>query len=265
MADRQFLEELYARYNRRKHARSDPVRFLYAYEDIREREVAGLIAASLAYGRLGHILRSVADVLSRLQGEPRRFILSATSRRLRDACAGFRHRLVNQDRLWRFLLAVKDVLERHGSLEACFASHDAPSSPTILPGLMGLAGELADRGRAPAHLVARPEKGSACKRWNLYLRWLVRRDEVDPGGWERVRPSRLIVPLDVHMWRVCRKLGLTRRKVCNLKAAMEITDGFRRVSPADPVKYDFALMHASLTEGWAAKGVLLDSGLTGSG
>lgn len=264
MADRQFLEDLYSRYNRREHARHDPVRFLYAYEDIREREVAGLIAASLAYGQLRHILKSVADVLGRLQQEPRRFILSATPRQLCDACVGFRHRLVNEDRLWRFLLAVREVLQRHGSLEACFASHDAPSSPTILPGLIGLAGELAVHGHAPAHLVARPEKGSACKRWNLYLRWLVRCDEVDPGGWARVLPSRLIVPLDVHMWRVSRRLGLTQRKVCNLRAAMEITESFRRVSPADPVKYDFALMHASLEEGRTLKRVLLDSNLGGS-
>ncbi|MHC5035361.1 MAG: DUF2400 family protein [Planctomycetota bacterium] len=231
MADRQFLEDLYSRYNRREHARHDPVRFLYAYEDIREREVAGLIAASLAYGQLRHILKSVADVLGRLQHEPRRFILSATPRQLCDACVGFRHRLVNEDRLWRFLLAVREVLQRHGSLEACFASHDAPSSPTILPGLIGLAGELAVHGQAPAHLVARPEKGSACKRWNLYL---------------------------------SRRLGLTQRKVCNLRAAMEITESFRRVSPADPVKYDFALMHASLEEGRTLKRVLLDSNLGGS-
>jgi uncharacterized protein (TIGR02757 family) len=249
MADGQFLEEQYATYNRREYARQDPVRFLHPHDGVHEREVVGLIAALLAYGRLSQILKSVADALARLGGSPRSFILSATPQQLRSACRGFRHRVVNGDRLWRLLWAVKDVLERHGSIQACFSWHDEPSAETVLPGLSGLAGELAVRGGAPAHLVARPDKGSACKRWNLYLRWMVRRDEVDPGGWDKVSPARLIVPLDAHMWRVCRWLGLSRRRVCNLAAALEVTAGFRRFSPDDPVKYDFALMHASLLGG----------------
>ncbi len=245
MVSKGFLEELYAEYNRRECALCDPVKFLYLYEDAREREVAGLIAALLAYGRLEQILRSVAGVLDRLEGSPRKFLLCQTPQELLSACRGFKHRVTSAKQLAGLLCAVKGVLEAHGSLQACFCGHDDPSAQTILPGLSGLAGELERRGGELDHLVAHPARGSACKRWNLYLRWMVRCDAVDPGGWREVSPARLIVPLDAHMWRVCRQLGLTRRKTCNLRAALEITDAFRRISPGDPVRYDFALMHAS--------------------
>jgi uncharacterized protein (TIGR02757 family) len=240
-----FLEAIYARYNRRAVARRDPVSFLYAYDDVREREVVALLAAFLAYGRLPQIMASVADALERLGGRPRAYILDHSPQQLRRACEGFTHRVVNADRLWRLLWAVKDVLDSHGSLEAAFAAHDGPASPTVLPGLTGLAGLMRGRGHAPGHLVADPGAGSACKRWCLFLRWMVRRDEVDPGGWRCADPARLIVPLDAHMWRVCRGIGLTRRRTVNMAAALEVTGGFRPFAPDDPVRYDFALMHAS--------------------
>jgi uncharacterized protein (TIGR02757 family) len=246
MVEKAFLDELYSEFNGAQHAEQDPVRFPRMYEDVREREVTGLIAALLAYGRLARILKSVADVLDRLERAPRLCILSSSPEQLRAACSGFVHRTVDGDKLWRLLQAVKGVLEVHGSLEACFLKHDDRMERTILPGLSGLAAELAGRARVPGHLIADPTKGSACKRWNLYLRWMVRHDAVDPGGWQGVSASRLIVPLDTHMWRVCKELGLTRRKVCNLRAALDVTHSFRQIAPGDPVKYDFALMHASL-------------------
>jgi uncharacterized protein (TIGR02757 family) len=240
------LEKLYSRYNGVSCAAADPVSFLCAYEDVREREVAGLIAAFLAYGRLGHIMRSVADALRRLGPEPRAFLLSATPQGLREACDGFVHRMADAESLWRLLCALKNVLESRGSLEACLLAHDRRAQCTVLPGLCGLAAELRCAGSGPGHLMADPSAGSACKRWNLYLRWMVRRDAVDPGGWTGVSPSRLIVPLDVHTWRLWSSLGLTKRRTCNLKAALDITEALRALVPDDPVRYDFALMHASV-------------------
>jgi uncharacterized protein (TIGR02757 family) len=245
VVDADFLDDLYRRFNRRACAEGDPVSFLYGFADPAEREVAAFIAALLAYGRLAQIMRSVRDVLARLEGEPRSFLLHSSPQALREASAGFVHRVVQADRLWRLLWAVKDVLERYGSLQACFLAHDRCTEPTVLPGLSGLVACLARSGYVPGHLVPRPAKGSACKRLNLFTRWMVRRDDVDPGGWDEVSPRRLIVPLDAHMWKVCRALGLTERRTCNLRAALDITDGFRAVCPADPVRYDFALMHAS--------------------
>ncbi len=240
------MEELYNRYNTRGYARHDPVSFAYDYEDRLDAEVVGFVAAMLAYGSLGQIMASVSDALERLGGEPYAFLTEAEVGELADAARGFTHRFVDGRQFGYLLERLKGVLCAHGSLEACFSVHDRPVERTILPGLRGLAAELRGPGDRLSHLVADPHRGSACKRWHLFLRWMVRRDEVDPGIWQGVDPARLVVPLDTHMWRVCQGLGLTDRKTVGLKAALEVTEGFREVSPADPVKYDFALMHASV-------------------
>ncbi|MBW2226086.1 MAG: DUF2400 family protein, partial [Deltaproteobacteria bacterium] len=101
----------------------------------------------------------------------------------------------------------------------------------------------------PGHLVALPEKGSACKRMNLFLRWMVRKDRVDPGGWADVPLSKLIVPLDTHMHKISLQLGFTSKKQANMHAALEITDGFKNFVPDDPVKYDFSLTRFGIREG----------------
>jgi uncharacterized protein (TIGR02757 family) len=131
-------------------------------------------------------------------------------------------------------------LRDHGSLEACFLAHEPIDAETTLPGLTGFTRELR-RGREPDSLLSAPEKGSACKRLHLYLRWMARRDDVDPGCWTRLRPELLVVPLDTHMHRAARALRLTRRKQPNLAAALDVTAAFRRMNPTDPLKYDFAL------------------------
>jgi uncharacterized protein (TIGR02757 family) len=239
-------ERAYARFNRREHALGDPVSFTYGYDDPRDAEVAGLVAALLAFGRLAQIMRSVGDALGRLGPSPCRFILDTPPDGLRAACEGFVHRTVDAGRLACLLHGIRDALEAHGSLQACFLSHDQPGAGDILPGLTGLAAELARGGTGAGHLIADPLRGSPCKRWNLFLRWMVRSDEVDPGLWRGVSPARLIIPLDAHMWRVCTGLGLTRRATCTMRAALEVTDAFRAVRPEDPVRYDFCLMHASV-------------------
>jgi uncharacterized protein (TIGR02757 family) len=239
------LEGAYARFNRRQYALKDPVCLTYAYADPRDAEVAGLLAALLAFGRVAQIMRSVRDALARLGPCPHDFIAAASAADLRDACAGFVHRTADAGDFAALLANLRSVLGAYGSLEACFRAADDAAAPNVLPGLTGLAAELG-RGGGPGHLTADPRRGSPCKRWNLFLRWMVRRDEVDPGLWSGVSPSRLTVPLDAHMWRVCTGLGLTRRATCNMKAALEITDAFRAVCPEDPVRYDFSLMHASV-------------------
>ncbi len=120
---------------------------------------------------------------------------------------------------------------------------------------------LAEAGfPGPDHLAPNPRAGSACKRWNLYLRWMVRSDRVDPGGWSRVSPALLVVPLDTHMHRVCREIGLTSRSAANLATALEITAGFRELCPSDPARYDFALTRVSMAGNSAARALGLKVG-----
>ena len=244
-----FLEEHYARYNRRELAAQDPVSFLYGYDDPLDRDVVGLIAASLAYGRLATIMRSVAQMLGRLGREPRRFLLAARDADLARACQGFVHRRWDAQSMCRLLEGMRRILRSYGSLESAFQVRMSPDDDTVLRALDGFVAEVSGPGGGMDHFLPSPRRGSACKRLCLFLRWMVRRDEVDPGAWTCVRPAQLVVPLDVHMHRVCAALGFTKRRHPNLKAALEITEAFRRVCPDDPVKYDFALMHLSLEQG----------------
>ena len=235
------LDELYATYNRREFVHPDPLEVLYDYPDPRDREIAGLVAASLSYGRVKSILASVRWVLSRL-GAPAAFLKEATPDSLAAAFAGFRHRFATGREMAALLVGVKRLIEEHGSLNACFAAGLGRGDETVFPALVAFAGRLREAaGGLDDHLVPCPERGSACKRLHLYLRWMVRRDAVDPGGWEGVSPAQLLVPLDVHMHRICRALGLTGRAQAGRRAAEEITAGFRQFAPDDPVRYDFAL------------------------
>jgi len=236
---RRKLDALHRRLNRREFVSPDPLEVVYRYEDPRDREVAGLIAACLAYGRVAQILRNLHALLDTLGPRPsdrvRREGAAAMAR-----AAGFRHRWTDAEEMGALLAGVSAALRRHGTLEACFLAHHGADAEDTLPGLIGFTRELRGGG-APTSLLSAPEKNSACKRLHLYLRWMVRRDDVDPGCWTGVPPSALLIPLDTHMHRIARGLGLTRRNQANLATAIEVTRGFRAINPADPLKYDFAL------------------------
>ena len=236
------LEELYARYNRREFVSPDPLQFLYRYDDAGDREVAGLIASSLAYGRVAQILASVGRVLSRMGARPRRFLLACDEGTLSATFADFRHRFADGGHMQALMVAARRVIGDFGSLGEAFTAHLDGADHTSMGALRGLLGKLRSASDgACGHLLPSHESTSACKRMHLFLRWMVRCDEVDPGGWEGVSPSQLVVPLDTHMFRVGRALGFTRRRQADARSALEITESFREISPADPVRYDFAL------------------------
>lgn len=240
---RKTLEALYRRLNRRRFVEPDPLQFLYAYPDIRDREVAGLVAATLAVGNVRAIVRSVGRALEPLGRRPARFIAKAAPETLAQVYAGFKHRFFTGDDLAGLLVAAGRVASEHGSIEACFAEGIAPGHETVVPALERFVARLSacGCGRACRNFLPDPCRRSACKRLHLYLRWMVRQDEVDPGGWQVVPASLLVVPLDVHMHRIGRAMGFTNRNAANLSAALDVTAGFRRVSPDDPVRYDFVL------------------------
>jgi uncharacterized protein (TIGR02757 family) len=238
---KEVLEELYSKYNRRECAHPDPVVFLYPYDDPLDREIVALVAASLAYGRVAQIHRSVSSVLGRMPS-PSAFLKRATGKSLESTFAGFKHRFTTGEELARMLVGIKRLVSRHGSLRRSFAARLKKNHDTVIPALALFVEELKGcAGDTPSSLIPSPEAGSACKRFHLFLRWMVRTDEVDPGGWEEVPASKLVVPLDTHMHRICRYLKLTHRRQADARTACEITEAFRRVVPEDPVRYDFAL------------------------
>ena len=205
------LETLYRKYNRRERVHPDPVELLYAFDDPADREIATLVASSLAYGRVRLILKSASAVLRALD-RPSRSLRRCTPARLRRAFSGFRHRFASGEHVAALLLGARRLIGEFGSLEACFLEGYEGDPPTTAPALQAFGARLCEAsGDACGHLVPRPGSTSACKRMNLMLRWLVRSDAVDPGGWEGIPPSKLVVPLDVHMHRTARAFGLTKR------------------------------------------------------
>jgi len=233
------LEALYSAYNRRCYVHPDPLEFLYDFHDPLDIEVVGFIASSLAYGNVRQILRSVSLVLSKMDSSPSGFLLNSPFDRIADAFSDFKHRFTTGEELARLLWGVRRVIEKHGSLQKCFMSRLCRDDQTVIPALSAFVESIFPEGCD--FLIPAPGKGSACKRLNLFLRWMVRRDDVDPGGWEGVPPSKLVVPLDTHMHRIAMRLGLTKRNQANLRTAIEITEAFRKLSPSDPVRYDFVL------------------------
>lgn len=236
------LEGLYARYNRRSFVSPDPLQFLYDYENPADREVVGLIASALAYGRVAMILKSAGIVLEKIGSEPSKWLCSVSNDRIFRLFEGFRHRFTDGMEISSILVAIKECILRHGSLEACFASHLQNRGSNCITAMSGFVRELClMAGVERTYLLPDPLRGSACKRMFLFLRWMVRKDDVDPGGWSCMKPSALLIPLDTHMHSIACMLGFTARKQANLRTAMEITEHFAAISPHDPVKYDFAL------------------------
>jgi uncharacterized protein (TIGR02757 family) len=239
---RRDLDALYQHYNRRERVHPDPLVFLYAYPDIRDREIVGLIASSLAYGRVAQIYQSVSQVLEKMGVSPLHFLNQSTHRSLHDAFDGFSHRFATAANLVNLMLAIKEVRDRYGSICGCFLDGMTVETDTVLPALTRfVAAFTAGNAWKFGHLIPLPERGSACKRLNLFLRWMVRKDDVDPGGWKQIPASKLIIPLDVHMHRVGILLGFTRRKQADMRTALEITRAFSRMIPEDPLRYDFTL------------------------
>lgn len=241
------LEALYERFNDPSHIHPDPLEFVVMFPDTRDREIVALLAACLAYGRVQTILKSVSAILTSIDGTPYDFVISQSPSEFGKIYRNFTHRFTKGRDIAHLMQGIKGILETHGSLYRCFLYHDRPEAETILPPLTGFVEELRRAaGAALPFLLPDPEKGSALKRQNLFLRWMVRKDRVDPGGWDEVAPTKLLYPLDTHIYTFALRAGLTRRKSADLKTALEITEKFRKLNPQDPVKYDFALTRVGI-------------------
>jgi uncharacterized protein (TIGR02757 family) len=208
-------------------------------------EVAGILAAGLAFGGVEAILSSARRALAPLGPRPARGLEALGDRDLRRALRGFRHRWISGDDVAALLAAVRSLRREHGSLEGAFRAGD-PGGPDVGGALAAFAAALraADPGFAPrgaAGFVPSPRDGSACKRPLLFLRWMARDDGIDTGAWRSLDPARLVLPLDTHVARIARALGLFRRRTVDWRAALEATATLRRFDPGDPVKYDFAI------------------------
>ena len=236
----------------------DPVHIVRRYASREDREIVGFCAAGLAFGRVASVLQSIESLLVVMGPHPARFVRDFDSARERDRLAPLVHRWIRGRDLMALLLILQRMLRESGSIEAFFLEGDDPSQPHVGAALdsfstRALATDLREaygrrvpKQRGVAYFFPRPSAGSACKRLNLFLRWMVRRDEIDLGVWTRLSPARLIVPLDTHVIRLGRCLRLTRYTSPGWKMASEITASLRKVDALDPVRYDFALCHVGM-------------------
>lgn len=237
---------------------ADPVAFPIAYEDPAEQEVVGLIAACFAYGRADLFREKIRWILERMGPSPAAFVAAFEPGRDGRRFEGFVYRFHRSSDLLVLLAGVGEALRRHGSLAALF-EEGMERGGGLQGGLSHFATRIAAWGleqvpegtarQTPlAHLLPDAARGGSCKRLLLYLRWMVRRDDVDLGTWEGVvPPSELVIPLDTHVHRISRHLGLTKRKDASWRTAAEITEALRRLDPDDPLRFDFPLCHLGMS------------------
>jgi uncharacterized protein (TIGR02757 family) len=252
---KEYLEDQYRAYHRPEYLRMDPLVCLGAFDRPRDRETGALVAAVLAYGRAEIIIRNVTEIF-RLTGRSiAAFAAETTLKHKIRTFAGFKHRFTEGYDIAVLLHGVGKILARYGSLEALFAAGFEASDPTIKSALDRFTGAILDithetaplRDAGVGYLLSSPKNGSACKRLNMYLRWMVRkRDGIDLGIWETVPAATLIMPVDTHVARISRQLGLTRRNAVDWRMAEEITGALRSCDAADPIRYDFSLCRAGM-------------------
>jgi uncharacterized protein (TIGR02757 family) len=253
------LEQWYRTRDVKSRIPHDPVAFPRRYRDPEDRAVAGLIAASLAYGHVKAFWPAVERLLELAGPSPARFVKTFDPDRAWPDFRRLYYRFSNSRDLLAFFVILRTLTERHGSLRALFESLARSGEPDFGP-LLGRYVEAAlavdtrrvyGHRRKPAglrHLFSGPAQGGASKRLCMFLRWMVRPDDgVDLGLWSDLGPSKLVVPLDAHVVRLSRYLGLTRRKSAGWLMAREVTGNLRSICPEDPVKYDFALCHFGMS------------------
>lgn len=246
-----FLNEKVDAYNQPSFIAADPVCIPHLFRKKQDIEIAGFFAAIFAWGNRTTIIQKSRELMERMDMAPYDFVMHHQSSDLRKL-EGFKHRTFNADDLFYFLHFFHTHYNRHKSLEDAFAKWMQPGDVTTENALMGFRRYFFSEEhlkRTEKH-ISSPEFKSSCKRLNMYLRWMVRQDNngVDFGLWKKIRPAQLICPLDVHVARVAKRFNLLQRKPTDWQAALELTDYLRKLDPADPVKYDFALFGLGVIE-----------------
>jgi uncharacterized protein (TIGR02757 family) len=240
-----YLDAQVDRFNEPGFIEADPVSIPHQFSRLQDQEIMGFWVAVLAWGQRKTIINNALRLIELMDSTPYDFIVNHAEED-RARFADFKHRTFQYTDTLYFLEFLQWYYRRHDSLEDAFARFMTPEDTTIEPALRGfheLFFSLPDAPQRTRKHIATPARNSACKRLNMFLRWMVRQDDkgVDFGAWTRIRPAQLMMPLDVHVERVARRLGLITRPQRDWKTVIELTNNLRKLDPEDPVKYDFAL------------------------
>jgi uncharacterized protein (TIGR02757 family) len=250
------LDRLYLAFNYPDSA-ADPIQIVRRYPRLDDREIVAFISAGLAFGRVASVLASVEAVCRVMGPSPAEFVRQFDPARDGQPLRVLGHRWTRGEDFVALLWVLRCLLEEDGSLERSVARGLTPDAEDMGPAIEAFSTRARNVDCRPAYgrrpkqpgvlyFWSRPSTGSACKRMNLFLRWMVRQDAVDPGGWTTIPRRQLVVPLDTHTIRTGKCLRLTRRNTPGWKMAVDITSALRKLDPDDPVRYDFALCHLGM-------------------
>ncbi|RPA66568.1 TIGR02757 family protein [Cyclobacteriaceae bacterium YHN15] len=247
-----FLDQKVAEYNQPGFITYDPVSIPHRFSKKQDIEIAGFIAATLAWGQRKTIINKCVELLAMMDNAPYDFVLHHSDADLK-ALLGFKHRTFNDIDTLYFVAFFRWFYKQHESLEEAFTigwHEDQDIMEKLLGNFHDFFFQLPDAPQRTRKHIATPKRKSACKRINMFLRWMVRSDDkgVDFGIWKTIKPYQLICPCDLHVDRVGRKLGLIERKQTDWQTAVELTAKLREFDPQDPVKYDFALFGMGVEE-----------------
>ncbi|MDH4226790.1 MAG: TIGR02757 family protein [Deltaproteobacteria bacterium] len=270
------LDGLYKTYGS-EYLASDPLYFPRLFKADKDREIAGLIAASLAYGRVAQIKKSISSVLDIMDNEPYAFTMAFDPKRGQKLFSGFKHRFNDSRDISCLIYYAKQMIKNSGSIGGFFKegvlskNEDMKASlSSFVKYTLTLDSEpIYGRKKLPEKAGVRfffpsPEDGSPCKRLNLYLRWMIRKDDgLDFGIWKFIEPSKLIMPLDTHVARISRLLGLSKAPAASWRMAEEVTAALRTLDPRDPVKYDFSICRLGILSECPSKRDVKKCGLCG--
>ncbi len=256
---RELLDPLVDYYNRPDFIEDDPISIPHSFQKQQDIEISGLFAAVFSWGQRKTIINKSAELMERMDGAPYAFVTGHSEADLQKLI-GFRHRTFNDTDLLYFVAFLKSHFTRYDSLEDAFLPSEAvETSQFITSGLNQFRERFFSLEDFPPRTIkhiSSPAQHSACKRMNMFLRWMVRQDDrgVDFGIWKRISPAALLCPLDLHVNRIAQKTGLLWRKQPDFKAVEELTGNLRLLDAEDPVRYDFALFGSGIKQGSAISG-----------
>jgi len=249
---KQKLEYHYNAFDKSK-LEPDPLQFPHLFDDEKDIEVMAFIASVFAYGNVKQIINSLKKFLIVCEKKPYEFIKCFTGKKLHQQFSLIHRFYISNDIIQLYQL-LNIVYEEFGLLKKLFLSGYNKTDGNLKSAITNFSNyflgkaydEFGDLSRGLKFMFPLPEKGSACKRMNLFLRWMVRKDELDFGLWVEIPTSKLVIPVDTHIARICSQLKLTKRKNVSWKMAEEITENLKKFDPDDPVKYDFAICHIGM-------------------
>lgn len=232
----------------------DPLQFLHRYSNPADIELIGFISSVFAYGNVKQIITTIEKITALLTPAPVAFLINSNRPTIQRTFKGICHRFYSEEDVITLFIVLKSIYKEYGMIKNLFLRIYDGKENNVKSAISGFSKaflsiaekEKRDITHGVVFMCPDPEKGSACKRINLFLRWMVRKDELDFGLWHEIPASELIIPVDTHIARICRHLKLTGRKNADWKMAEEITENLRKFDPADPVKYDFAICHIGM-------------------